>query len=206
MTEPMSRRQFLANLPPLSSPVLAVQETPDPAEKLFGVLLVGTIGAFLLWSLFSIVIEAYWSWRLACDGVPATATVLDYQAEKVTHRSRRGGTHTHVFHMHQVSFAERVATVRLDNKHPVDAQVPVLYLPEGKGIAAAAGPGASACTIFRSRVHGHTFLWLLLWVKLIVVTLLGFLGWLFPGSRTQDAAGGLIDSAAQAVGAAISSE
>lgn len=166
-----------------------------PGEKLFGVLIIGAIVAFLVWSLGSLLVEGYWSWRLACDGVPVMARVIDYRPETVTHRSRRGGTHTYVFHMHRVSFDNRVETVKLKDKHTVGAEIAVLYLPEEQGLLVAARRGDSVLTIFHSRIHGNTFLWFLLWTKLVVVTVLG---WLLPGQGTQGTASELIDSAGQA--------
>lgn len=149
-----------------------------PSQEWLSYIIVGAVLIFLTWSLVSILLEGYWSSRLARDGVAVKATVLHYQPEQVRYRSgRRGPVHTYVSHMHRVSLHNgletRHETLRLDRQYAIGAKVWLLYLPDKKGFVVAIDEDRSVVRIFFSRLHGYKFLWFLMWVKLIITAVLG---------------------------------
>jgi hypothetical protein len=153
------------------------------------------------WSLASLVAEGYWSWQLARHGVAVTATVQDYQPQRVRNGSgRHGPTRTYVFHMHRVRLCDhrdRVETVQLRGKHSVGAEVAVLYLANRDGIAVAGSRDDSVVAIFFNRIHGHKFLWLMLWIKLIVGGIFALFDRLFPDQVNENVSSAILDAAVQ---------
>jgi hypothetical protein len=118
------------------------------------VLVVGTVCAWLLYTIYSMGNSLWQVYLLKSRGQPAVAKVTAYTPE-----TRRAGSrhrrHIRV-HFHTVEFNGHSGSVRLPQETSVGTEIRVLYLPEAPEVVTAGERHDSLMRLLRGKAIGGT--------------------------------------------------
>jgi hypothetical protein len=116
------------------------------------VLIVGTVCAWLLYTIFDVGNSLWQVYLLKSRGQPAVAQVTGYTPETrwAGDRHRR---HIQV-HFHTVEFNGHSGSVRLPQETPVGSEIRVLYLPEAPEVVTAGERDGSFITLLHGKAMG----------------------------------------------------
>ena len=117
-------------------------------------LIVGTVCAWILYTIYEAGNSLWEIYLLKSRGQPAVARVTEYTPETRWYAGRNRRSIR--VHLHTVEFNGRSAKVRLPQEIPVGTEIPVLFLPEAPEVVTADQPGNSYHTLFLGRALGSS--------------------------------------------------